>query len=183
MFVRRGLVAVAGVVVSCGLTVGAVAQGKQLTTEDYARAEKFMGYNVNSLVYHGVSRVNWMGDGRFWYRDNGPDGVTIVLVDPAKGTKAPAFDQVKLAAALTAASQGKTKVDPQHLNFTELEFSDGDKTVTVTNGPRKYRCDLSGKGDCAEVIVPGARSGRVWRREESRRDGCFAGQDEGCVYS
>ena len=159
MFVRRGLVAVAGVVVSCGLTVGAVAQGKQLTTEDYARAEKFMGYNVNSLVYHGVSRVNWMGDGRFWYRDNGPGGVTIVLVDPAKGTKAAAFDQVKLAAALTAASQGKTKADPQHLNFTELEFSDGDKTVTVTNGPRKYRCDLSGKGDCAEVIVPGARSG------------------------
>ncbi len=70
MFVRRGLVAVAGIFVGCGLTVGAMAQGKQLTTEDYARAEKFMGYNVNSLVYHGVSRVNWMGDGRFWYRDN-----------------------------------------------------------------------------------------------------------------
>jgi dipeptidyl aminopeptidase/acylaminoacyl peptidase len=156
MFVRR-MAAVAGILVGFGLTVSAVAQGRQLTTEDYARAEKFMGYNVNSLVYHGVSRVNWMGDGRFWYRDNGPDGITIVMVDPAKGTKGPAFDQVKLAAALTAANGGRTKVDPQHLNFTELEFADNDKMVTVTNGQRKYHCDLSGKGDCSEVIVPGAK--------------------------
>src|SRR3984885_6782212 len=159
MFVRRGLVAVAGVVVSCGLTVGAVAQGKQLTTEDYARAEKFMGYNVNSLVYHGVSRVNWMGDGRFWYRDNGPDGVTIMLVDPAKGTKAAAFDQEKLAAALTAATNGGMKADAHHLVISEIEFSDGDKTVEVGNGSRKFRCDLSGKGVCSEVAVPGAKGG------------------------
>ena len=74
MFVRRGLVAVAGVVVSCVLTVGAVAQGKQLTTADYARAERFMGYNVNPLVYHSIARANWMGDGRFWYRDRGRMG-------------------------------------------------------------------------------------------------------------
>ena len=159
MFVRGGLVAVAGVVVSCGLTMGAMAQGKQLTTADYARAEKFMGYNVNSLVYHGVSRVNWMGDGRFWYRDNGPDGVTIMLVDPAKATKAAAFDQGKLASALTAAGDGRTKVDAHHLNFSELEFSDGDKTVTVVSGGRKYRCDLSGKGVCTEVVAPGAKAG------------------------
>ena len=159
MFVRRGLVAVAGVFVSCGLTVGAVAQGRQLTTEDYARAEKFMGYNVNSLVYHGVSRVNWMGDGRFWYRDNGPDGVTIMLVDPAKGTKAAAFDQEKLAAALTAATNGGMKADAHHLVISEIEFSDGDKTVEVGNGSRKFRCDLSGKGVCSEVAVPGAKRG------------------------
>jgi dipeptidyl-peptidase-4 len=161
MFVRRGMVAVAGVVVSCGLTVGAMAQGKQLTTEDYARAEKFMGYNVNSLVYHGVSRVNWMGDGRFWYRDNGPDGVTIMLVDPAKGTKATAFDQEKLAAALTAATNGRMKADAHHLVISEIEFSDGDKTVEVGNGSRKFRCDLSGKGVCTEVVAPGAKAGET----------------------
>ncbi len=84
-----------------------MAQGRQLTTEDYAQAEKFMAYNVNSLVYHGVARPTWMEDGRFWYRDKGPDGVTFMLVDPAKGTKGPAFDQAKLAAALTAATDGQ----------------------------------------------------------------------------
>ena len=159
MFVRRGLMAVGGIFVGCGLTVGAMAQGRQLATEDYARAEKFMGYNVNSLVYHGVSRVNWMGDGRFWYRDNGPDGATFVVVDPAKGTKGPAFDQGKLAAALTAATDGRMKADAHHLVISEIEFADGDKTVVVGNGGRKFRCDLSGKGLCTEVVTPGAKGG------------------------
>ena len=90
MFVRKGLFAAAGVVAGCCITSVGMAQGKQLTKEDYARAEKFMAYNVNPLVYHGVARPTWMEDGRFWYRDNGPDGVTFIVVDPAKGTKAPA---------------------------------------------------------------------------------------------
>jgi len=100
------MLAVVGVLVGCCLTSSGRAQGKQLTTEDYARAEKFMAYNVNPLVYHGVARVSWMDDGRFWYRDNGPDGMTYMVVDPVKPTKTPAFDHAKLAAALTAASSG-----------------------------------------------------------------------------
>jgi dipeptidyl aminopeptidase/acylaminoacyl peptidase len=134
-----------------------MAQGKQLTTEDYARAEKFMGYNVNPMVYHGVARPTWMEDGRFWYRDNGPAGVTFMVVDPAKGTKTPAFDQTKLAAALTAATAGRMKADPNHLVISEITFSDGDKTVVVGNGSRKFRCDLSGAGVCTEVIAAGAK--------------------------
>src|SRR5882757_4183534 len=157
MFVRRGLSVVAGIVLGCCFTVSGVAQGRQLTTEDYARAEKFMGYNVNSLVYHGVARPTWMEDGRFWYRDNGPDGVTFMVVDPAKGTKTPAFDQMKLAAALTAATAGKMKADPNHLAISEITFSDGDKTVVVGSGSRKFRCDLSGAGVCTEVIAAGAK--------------------------
>jgi dipeptidyl-peptidase 4 len=150
---------VAGIAVGCCLTVSGMAQGRQLTKDDYARAEKFMGYNVNSLVYHGVSRPMWMADGRFWYRDNGPDGITFMVVDPAKGTKAAAFDQKKLAAALTAATGGKMKADAQHLVMSEIAFSDGDKTVVVGNGTRKFRCDLSGAGVCTEVIVPGGKGG------------------------
>src|SRR5271163_2631739 len=135
-----------------------MAQVKQLTNEDYARAEKFMGYNVNSLVYHGVARPTWMSDGRFWYRDNGPDGVTFMVVDPAKGAKGAAFDQAKLAAALTSATDGKMKADAHHLVISEITFSDGDKTVVVGNGSRKFRCDLSGAGVCTEVIAPGSKA-------------------------
>src|SRR3981189_104279 len=98
-----------------------------------------------------------MGDGRFWYRDNGPDGVTFMVVDPAKGTKTPAFDQIRLAAALTGAAAGRMKADPNHLVISEITFSDGDKTVVVGNGSRKFRCDLSGAGVCTEVIAPGTK--------------------------
>src|SRR5258707_13399905 len=157
MFVRTGLLVVAGVLLAC--TASGLAQGKQLTTEDYARAEKFMGYNVNSLVYHGVARPTWMEDGRFWYRDNGSDGVTFMVVDPAKGTKTPAFDQIKLAAALTAATGGRMKADPNHLVISEIIFSDGNKSLVVGNGSHKFRCDLSGAGVCTEVIAAGAKPG------------------------
>jgi dipeptidyl aminopeptidase/acylaminoacyl peptidase len=157
MFVRKGLLVITGIVLGCCITASGMAQGKQFTTEDYARAEKFMGYNVNPLVYHGVARPTWMEDGRFWYRDNGPTGVTFMVVDPAKGTKTPAFDQAKLASALTAATGGRMKADPNHLVISEITFSDGDESVVVGNGSRKFRCDLSGAGVCTEVIAAGAK--------------------------
>ena len=161
MLVRRGLSAVTGVLLGCCLTAIGVAQGKQLTNEDYAKAEKFMSYNVNPLVYHGVARPTWMDDGRFWYHDNGPDGVTFVVVDPAKGTKEPAFDQAKLAKALTSATNGKMKADAHHLVISEISFSNNDKTVEVGNGSRKFRCDLSGAGVCTEVIAAGEKPAEV----------------------
>jgi dipeptidyl-peptidase 4 len=156
MLVGRKLSVVAGVALGCCLAVNAVAQGKQLTTEDYARAEKFMAYNVNPLVYHGVAHPAWLEDGRFWYRDNGPDGMTYILVDPAKGTKAPAFDQVKLAAALTAATNGSMKADAHRLLFSEISFADNDRTVMVRSRSREFRCDLSGAGVCTQITQQNA---------------------------
>ena len=157
MVVGKRMLAVVGVLVGCCLTSSGLAQGKQLTTEDYAQAEKLMAYNVNPLVYHGVARAVWMDDGRFWYRDNGPDGATYMVVDPVKRTKAPAFDHAKLAAGL-AAVDSKMKVDAHHLVISEIEFSNSDKTVVVGNGSRKFRCDLSGAGVCTEIVVPGAKA-------------------------
>jgi len=157
MVVGKRVLVVAGVLAGWCLTTSGLAQGKQLTTADYAQAEKFMAYNVNPLVYHGVARATWMDDGRFWYRDNGPDGVTYMVADPVKRTKEPAFDHAKLAAALKAADS-KMKVDAHHLVITEIEFSNSDKTVVVGNDSRKFRCDLSGAGVCTEVVTPGDKA-------------------------
>jgi dipeptidyl-peptidase-4 len=65
------------------------AQPRALTADDYAHAEQFMSYNVNPLVLHGAVRPNWLPDGRFWYRVQTETGSAFVLVDPAKGTRAP----------------------------------------------------------------------------------------------
>src|SRR5579875_1407092 len=111
MFPGKGLSVVAAGLFSLCWTATARAQGKVLTDADYARAERFMSYNVNPLVYHTIYSINWLGDGRFWYLDRDASGVTYMLVDPAKRTKAPAFDHVKLAAALTAASAGSAGYD------------------------------------------------------------------------
>ena len=77
---------------------------RAVTAADYAHAEKFLGYNTNPLVLHSGVRPNWLLGDRFWYRTTTADGSEFVMVDPASGAKSPAFDQVKLAAALSAAA-------------------------------------------------------------------------------
>ncbi len=153
MFVRKDWLVVAGVVAGCWFTSSAVAQGRQLTTADYARAEKFMNYNVNPLVYHTVENPKWTEDDRFWFRDRGADGVTFTLVDPAMGTKAPAFDQEKLAAALTAATGGKMAFDAHHLAITDIAPKDA-RTAFVNVSGLAMRCDLSEPVKCEEVTIP-----------------------------
>jgi dipeptidyl aminopeptidase/acylaminoacyl peptidase len=164
MFAGKWVRAAFAVVAVGGMTVcGWAQQGKQLTMEDYAHAEKFMNYNVNPLVYHGVDRVTWLPDGRFWYGDLGPEGVTYEVVNPQAGTKAAAFDQGKLAAALTAAEKnekGAKPYDAKHLRITELAFEDGGKTALVTAAGAKMRCELGEKVTCTEVpAAKGAQTG------------------------
>src|SRR5947207_15666699 len=92
-----------------------------LSAADYARAEKLMGYNTNPLVFRTGVRPTWLPDDRFWYRITTTDGSEFLLVDPSKGTRMPAFDHAKVAAALSAAAG--TTYDARHLPFTQFYFS------------------------------------------------------------
>ncbi len=113
-----------------------------------------MQYNVNPLVYHGVDKPTWLADGRFWYRDFGADGVTFTLVDPVKKTKAAAFDHAKLAAAMGAVSGDRTTFSARSLGIDDFTLADGDRTVIVTMGATKLRCDLRGAGSCVQTQRP-----------------------------
>jgi dipeptidyl aminopeptidase/acylaminoacyl peptidase len=121
-------------------------QPRQYTTEDYAAAEKFMGYNMNPLAYQGVVRAEWLPDGhpdgRFWYRAADETGITYMLVDPATGKSLPAFDQTKLAFALQSASEGKIKNDARHLKIAAID-SLSKEEVALTYAGARYRCDLT----------------------------------------
>ena len=152
MLVPKGWMAVAGVLAVC-CTASVVAQGRQLTTADYAQAEKFMNYNVNPLVYHTMEHAKFMPDGRFWYRDRDAKGETFELVDPAKGTKTAAFDQEKLAGALSVAMGGKA-FDAHYLKITDFALEDGDRTAIVNVDKKTMRCNLSGAVKCETVTVP-----------------------------
>jgi dipeptidyl aminopeptidase/acylaminoacyl peptidase len=150
--------------VCCAAGLG--QQPKQYTTADYAAAERFMGYNVNPLAAKGVVRAEWLDDGRFWYRDVDPNGATYVLVDPAKGTRAPAFDHVKLAAALQAASNGVIKDDARHLQITDLLLSDHGSVLTLTASGAAYRCDLgTDPASCKRLSFAGGASQRPDRAD------------------
>src|SRR5436309_15778225 len=85
---------------------------RTLSASDYAGAEKWMPYNTNPLVFRSGVRPTWQADDRFWYRITTAEGSEFLLVDAAKGTRAPAFDHAKLAAALSAATG--TTYDAHH---------------------------------------------------------------------
>lgn len=142
------------VVAGCCLSLSAAAQGLQLTTEDYARAEKFMDYNVNPLVLHTVEHVKFMEDGRFWYRDRGADGAEFEVVDPARGTKVAAFDREKVAAAISDAMQGKMKLDARHLAVTDIALEDGGSVAVINVDGETMRCELQDAVKCQVVTVP-----------------------------
>jgi dipeptidyl-peptidase 4 len=138
-------------------TAATAQQPRQYTDADYAQAEKFQAYNANPLVYKGLVHAQWMDGSRFWYRDVDGDtlAVTYMLVDPAKGTRAPAFDQSALAAALAAASNGEIKNEPKHLNLHNLSLTEDNTSLFLTVDDVPYRCTLGHADTCTRIAPAG----------------------------
>ncbi|HTS28494.1 MAG TPA: DPP IV N-terminal domain-containing protein [Bryobacteraceae bacterium] len=158
-FLRRTAILAAAAV----FAMPGVAQQK-ITAADYARAEKSMSYNTTPLVFGSGVVPNWLPDERFWYRNTTANGTEFVLVDPAKGTRQPAFDHAKVAAALSAAAGGTYEAN--RLPFTDLEFSPDGQSVTVNAGGRRWKCDVGGQkcgADTSPAPATGGRGGRGGR--------------------
>jgi len=127
---------------------------RQLTSADYAQAEKFMGYNAAPLVLRTGVRPNWLPGDRFWYRNALEDGKSeFILVDPKKKTRGPAFDHAAIAAALSKAA-GKA-FDAARLPFASFEFSPDGKAVLFRAEGKRWSCDLQG-GECRQIEDDGA---------------------------
>ena len=122
------------------LSIATAQQPRQLTADDYARAERYLGATTAPLMTGTGVRPTWLDDGRFWYRTTVPNGSAFFLVDPAKRTRQAAFDQTRLAAALAAASGGR--VDGNQLPFQTFELSKDSRSITVNVQSRRWRCDL-----------------------------------------
>jgi dipeptidyl aminopeptidase/acylaminoacyl peptidase len=77
--------------VALSLLVAATAvfaqQPRVFTAEDYARAEKMLGYNTVPLVDRSGLRPTFLSDGRFWYRVLTPTGSEYVLINPVDGSR------------------------------------------------------------------------------------------------
>jgi dipeptidyl aminopeptidase/acylaminoacyl peptidase len=138
-----------------GLTITTMAQQRTLTAADYARAEKFMGYNTAPLVLRAGVRPTWLADDRFWYRVATERGFEFVLVDPSRGARAPAFDHEKLAAALSAATGAK--YEAYKLPFQQIDFPADGRTISFTVELRRFRCDVQGNQCTVSAERGGAR--------------------------
>jgi dipeptidyl aminopeptidase/acylaminoacyl peptidase len=115
-------------------------QGGTLTDNDYAHAETLLSYGTAPLIDHDLGRPNWISGDRFWYRVLTAQGSEFILVNPAKGTRAPAFDPAKLAAGLAAATG--QPVDANHLPFGTFQYSDDGKSISFRAAGKSWICEL-----------------------------------------
>ncbi|MBR9991040.1 MAG: DPP IV N-terminal domain-containing protein [Gemmatimonadetes bacterium] len=118
----------------------AAQQTRQLTADDYARAESFLGASTGSLVSGLPGQPTWLEDGRFWYRTTTAAGAAFITVDPARGTRSAAFDNTRLASALAAATGGQVRAD--QLPLQGLQFSTDASSITLTAANRRWTCSL-----------------------------------------
>jgi len=113
-----------------------------VTWADYARAEQFLPWNATKLVFNADVCPNWISESdRFWYRRTGRDGATFVRVDPATGRSEPAFDHVRLAAALSQAA-GAYYVHTA-LPFETIEFVNDERVIQFDVAEKRWTCDLT----------------------------------------
>ena len=165
MVSRIGKLRLAGALVLGLAATGALAQGHTLTTDDYTRAERFLGYDTAPLVDHAIQRVEWLDDGRFGYIDHDAAGDHYRVMDAATGKVGDAFDQTRLAAALGKALSRPVKADKLGIGRYVIT-ADGrlDVQMEKWNGlldETHYLCDLRpAQAVCAarKVEEPGVRS-------------------------
>src|ERR1700751_455067 len=106
------------------------------TAQDYAQAERWMGYNVNPLVDHTVSDVKYLSDGRVFFRDPAAGSVAFRIADAHTGKVELAFNAAKLAEALSKAS-GR-EIDSAHLRIEDYTpEADG---FAVTMRSQTFHC-------------------------------------------
>jgi dipeptidyl aminopeptidase/acylaminoacyl peptidase len=119
------------------LALGANAQQHALiTAKDYEHAESFLSFNTESFIDRAGIRPNWLPGDKLWYRVGTAQGSEFILVDPAKKTRAEAFNAQKLADALAAA--GGKKYEANKLPFQSINYTADGKTVLFTADDKKW---------------------------------------------
>ncbi|SCL60536.1 Dipeptidyl aminopeptidase/acylaminoacyl peptidase [Micromonospora citrea] len=125
------------------------------TSQDYQAAERLLRRSARpgELVVGDRVRPRWIdGGARFWYAVSNGVGRRFVLVDPTAGTRRPAFDHARLAAALATATG--QEVDPEALPFMAIELAGN--AVEFDAYGEHWRCELDGYScERAKATPPG----------------------------
>lgn len=93
--------------------------------------------------YKGQIAPHWFAENdRFWYRNDLTGGTKeFIVVDAERGSRQPAFDHGKLAAALSQAAGSEYKAE--QLPFDAIEFANEGKTLRFAVEATTWDCDLA----------------------------------------
>jgi dipeptidyl-peptidase-4 len=95
---------------------------------NYELATHWTSAKVGKLVFDTAVQPHWLESGsRFWYSYETSHGRHFYIVDPVKKTKAPVWDNAKLAAQLTEIT--RNPYDSAHLPIRTIKFTHNDTRV------------------------------------------------------
>ncbi len=116
---------------------------------NYELAQHWTAPKVGKLVFDTSVTPHWLDNGdRFWYSYETSSGRSFYLVDPVKKTKAPLFDNAKIAAMLTEIT--RTPYDAHHLPIRTIKFAKNDSIVEFELRVDKD-ADMNGKQTATET--------------------------------
>ncbi len=150
------------------------AEKRQLTAEDYQRAERFLSANTDKYVRNATVTANWIGEeDRFWYKRQDDAGdKEFVTVDAATGTKTASFDHDAVSAALKIAIEAKKVADAEAA--ADAAANDGD-------GEAKENSEEDGQGDDDSAAEEVAETGADPEEEEALPFDTFTYNEDGGI--
>jgi dipeptidyl-peptidase-4 len=114
-------------VVSLAASAGQPA-GPTTKKANYELAARWTSAKVAKLIFDTSVRPHWLSTGdRFWYSFETGQGRKWFLVDPAKKSKKPLFDNARMAADLTRILL--VPYDAQHLPIRTIKFINKDAAI------------------------------------------------------
>ncbi|MBI3568803.1 MAG: DPP IV N-terminal domain-containing protein [Gemmatimonadetes bacterium] len=151
------LVAAQGAATTVSVTATAVpAPAAASMSERYARAEQMLPWNTSRLVYGDVVQPQWYKDGtRFWFRNKTKNGADFLFVDGVTNTVRPLFDNARLAAAITLATD--TSYDGNKLPFQTFRFAkdnEDERNIEFRASKKRITCDITAYTCVAGDTIP-----------------------------
>jgi dipeptidyl aminopeptidase/acylaminoacyl peptidase len=121
--------------------LSAQAPDRALPKPNYDLASRWTSAKVGKYVFSTAVTPHWLEfSDRFWYSYETPAGEKWWIVDPVKKTKAPLWDNAKMAAQLTRIL--RTPYDAQHLPIDTIRFIDNDTKIRFSVSlPRDSRVE------------------------------------------
>src|SRR5262249_31952433 len=152
--------------------IAAAGPERELAKPNYDLASRWASAKVAKMVFSTAVTPHWLEfSDRFWYSYETPAGMKWWVVDPARKTKTPLWDNAKLAAQLTRSL--RTPYDAQHLPIENLKFIKNDATVQFSvDLPKESKVESSS----GEELGGNTQQDETTQEEQRGRGGRGGGQ-------
>ncbi len=123
---------------------------------NYDAAAKYSSERVRNMVFSTSVDPHWLKNGtQFWYSYRTSEGETYWLVDAARRTKSPLFDNVNMAAQMSRLTGDP--YDAQHLGISKFEFIENQTAIRFGVKSELVEEEVKEDGDSQEKKKPGGK--------------------------